>query len=269
MPEINTEFLFTIALEIQVSSLGDTPYGSRRIFHFDGGSFEGPKLKGTVPPGGGSSLIRRDDVLEVDVRLILETDDKHQIYMAWKGLRHGPKEVMDRLYRGEIVDPRAYYLRLRKVRLDEPHLCDCDRLAWGERTKDVPIPDTVALAKLPCVQLIKESTRDLARVSRLIVEIDRAGHARYFTTMQMLLATLQLGGSGATMPPPGSEIARHVIDAFLCKRLRARGGNSASVRTISIEMDAPRACADHEGCDEFDRAACRRTLPALCPAQSR
>jgi 4-hydroxy-tetrahydrodipicolinate synthase len=54
-------------------------------------------------------------------------------------------------------------------------------------------------------------------VSRLIVEIDRAGHARYFTTMQMLLATLQLGGSGATMPPPGSEIARHVIDAFLAK----------------------------------------------------
>jgi 4-hydroxy-tetrahydrodipicolinate synthase len=82
---------------------------------------------------------------------------------------------------------------------------------------DVSIPDTIALAKLPNVQLIKESSRDLARVSRLIVEIDRAGHARYFTTMQMLLATLQLGGSGATMPPPGCEIARHVIDAFAAK----------------------------------------------------
>jgi 4-hydroxy-tetrahydrodipicolinate synthase len=82
---------------------------------------------------------------------------------------------------------------------------------------DVSIPDTIALARLPGVQLIKESSRDLARVSRLIVEIDRAGHARYFTTMQMLLATLQLGGSGATMPPPGSEIARHVIDAFMAK----------------------------------------------------
>ena len=35
--------------------------------------------------------------------------------------------------------------------------------------------------------------------------------------MQMLLATLQLGGSGATMPPPGSEIARHVIDAFVAR----------------------------------------------------
>ena len=82
---------------------------------------------------------------------------------------------------------------------------------------DVSIPDTIALAKLPQVQLIKESSRDLARVSRLIVEVDRAGHARYFTTMQMLLATLQLGGSGATMPPPGSEIARAVIDAFVAK----------------------------------------------------
>jgi 4-hydroxy-tetrahydrodipicolinate synthase len=82
---------------------------------------------------------------------------------------------------------------------------------------DVSIPDTIALAQLPCVQLIKESSRDLARVSRLIVEIDRAGRARYFTTMQMLFASLMLGGSGATMPPPGSEIARHVINAFLAK----------------------------------------------------
>jgi 4-hydroxy-tetrahydrodipicolinate synthase len=82
---------------------------------------------------------------------------------------------------------------------------------------DVSIADTIALAKLPRVQLIKESSRDLARVSRLIVEIDRAGHARYFTTMQMLLATLQLGGSGATMPPPGSEIARHIINAYVAK----------------------------------------------------
>jgi 4-hydroxy-tetrahydrodipicolinate synthase len=82
---------------------------------------------------------------------------------------------------------------------------------------DVSIADTIALARLPRIKFIKESSRDLARVSRLIVEIDRAGHARYFTTMQMLLITLVLGGSGATMPPPAAEIARHVIDAFVAK----------------------------------------------------
>src|SRR4029077_2475144 len=76
---------------------------------------------------------------------------------------------------------------------------------------------TVALAELPNVQLIKESSRDLARVSRLIVEIDRAGYARYFTTMQMLLSILQLGGAGAPMPPARREIPRHVIDAFVAK----------------------------------------------------
>jgi 4-hydroxy-tetrahydrodipicolinate synthase len=80
---------------------------------------------------------------------------------------------------------------------------------------EVSIPDTIAIAKLPRVQFIKESSRDFARVSRLIVEIDRAGHAQYFTTMQMLLASIELGGSGATMPAPAAEIARHVIEAFV------------------------------------------------------
>jgi 4-hydroxy-tetrahydrodipicolinate synthase len=82
---------------------------------------------------------------------------------------------------------------------------------------DVSIPDTIALAKLPRVQFIKESSRDLARVSRLIVEIDHAGHAQYFTTMQMLLASVELGGAGATMPPPAAQVARSIIEAFAAK----------------------------------------------------
>lgn len=76
---------------------------------------------------------------------------------------------------------------------------------------------TIAITKLPKVKYVKESSRDLARVSRLIVEIDQAGHARYFTTMQMLLITLMLGGSGATMPPPACYIAAKIIDAFNAK----------------------------------------------------
>jgi 4-hydroxy-tetrahydrodipicolinate synthase len=35
--------------------------------------------------------------------------------------------------------------------------------------------------------------------------------------MQMLLITLMLGGSGATMPPPACYIAAKIIDAFNAK----------------------------------------------------
>ena len=64
MPEITTEFLFEIALEVPVLALGETPYGERRVARFEGGTFEGPKLRGIVLPGGGGwMLLRRDGVL--------------------------------------------------------------------------------------------------------------------------------------------------------------------------------------------------------------
>jgi len=111
MPGIATEFLFTIALDVPVLALGDTPYGGRRIARVTGGNFDGPKLRGAVLPGGGWILLRRDGVLDIEVRIVLETDDKQMIYMHWKGYRHGPKEVIDRLNRGEDVDPASYYFR--------------------------------------------------------------------------------------------------------------------------------------------------------------
>lgn len=80
---------------------------------------------------------------------------------------------------------------------------------------NVSIPTTIALAKLPGIHYIKESSRDLSRVSRLIAEIELSGHARYFTTMQMLLITLQLGGSGVTLPPPAAYLANKVVQAFV------------------------------------------------------
>lgn len=113
MPEVKTELLFKITLEVPpVLNLGETPYGSRRIAQVAGGSFEGPKVKGRVLPGGGDwLLLRRDGVLQLDVRLTMETDDKQHIYMTYKGFRHGPKDVIDRLNKGEAVDPSLYYFR--------------------------------------------------------------------------------------------------------------------------------------------------------------
>ncbi|HEX3505869.1 MAG TPA: dihydrodipicolinate synthase family protein [Xanthobacteraceae bacterium] len=80
---------------------------------------------------------------------------------------------------------------------------------------DASIATTIELAKLDRVKYIKESSRDLARVGRLIAEVELAGHARYFTTMQMLLITLQLGGSGVTLPPPAAELANQIICSYI------------------------------------------------------
>jgi len=112
MPEINTEFLFAIDLDFDIDVLGETPYGIRRIARLNAGSFKGPRLNGTVLPGGGSwALVRRDGVLDIEVRLLLETSDQQKIYMHWKALRHVPKDVLDRLHRNEAVDPDTYYFR--------------------------------------------------------------------------------------------------------------------------------------------------------------
>jgi hypothetical protein len=113
MPEIKTEFLFKITLEVpSIVNLGDTPYGGRRVAQVASGTFAGPQLKGRTLPGGGDwLLLRRDGVLQLDVRLILETDDQQLVYMTYRGFRHGPKDVIDRLNRGETVDPSLYYFR--------------------------------------------------------------------------------------------------------------------------------------------------------------
>ena len=43
--------------------------------------------------------------------LVMETDDGALIGMTYLGMRHGPKEVMDRMARGENVSPSEYYMR--------------------------------------------------------------------------------------------------------------------------------------------------------------
>jgi 4-hydroxy-tetrahydrodipicolinate synthase len=78
---------------------------------------------------------------------------------------------------------------------------------------DPAIPTLIELSKIDQVHYFKESSRDITKIGRLIEEIDRADNARYFTTMQPLLITLLLGGSGGTMPPPGTAVGARVVEA--------------------------------------------------------
>ena len=113
MNEIESEFLFQVTFDLlRITDLGDTPLGNRRIAEIAGGVFEGPRLRGRVLPGGGDwILLRPDGAVQLDVRVTLETDDEHLIYMSYRGIRHGPDEVIARLNAGHEVDPSEYYFR--------------------------------------------------------------------------------------------------------------------------------------------------------------
>ncbi|HTC08454.1 MAG TPA: DUF3237 domain-containing protein [Acetobacteraceae bacterium] len=113
MAEIRTTHLCTVTLEVAgMQPIGATPVGNRRIGLVAGGTFAGPKLRGKVLPGGADWIVvRADGVTTLDVRLVLETDDGAAIGMTYRGLRHGPSEVMDKVNRGDPVDPSTYYFR--------------------------------------------------------------------------------------------------------------------------------------------------------------
>jgi len=114
MIPLRSEILFTLTGSVaKPTEIGNTPSGGRRIFPIEGGEFEGPRLKGTVLPGGSDAmLVRTDGVVLPDVRMTLRTDDAQLIFMRYGGMRHGPPEVMERLARGEPVDPAEYYFRI-------------------------------------------------------------------------------------------------------------------------------------------------------------
>lgn len=110
---INTEFLCRLEVTLEPArELGETPLGRRRIIGISGGTFSGPRLAGKILPGGADwQVIRADGVAYLDARYTLETDDGALIYVNNKGYRHGPKEVLERMARGEEVDPALYYMR--------------------------------------------------------------------------------------------------------------------------------------------------------------
>jgi hypothetical protein len=68
--------------------LGAGPHGTRVTFPLTGGSFEGERLRGRVLAGGDDWTVKRPDgVVELDLRVTLETDDGTLIHMTFEGIR--------------------------------------------------------------------------------------------------------------------------------------------------------------------------------------
>jgi hypothetical protein len=112
-PELSTRYVFTITAHIgEVTSAGDIGTGVRRIIPITGGEVRGEHVNGKVCAFGADfQIIRPNELIELEAKYAFETDDGAVIYVENRGIRFGPIELLQRLKRGEPVDPRLIYFR--------------------------------------------------------------------------------------------------------------------------------------------------------------
>lgn len=94
-----------------LQKLGETPQGERVTYPIVGGAFDGERLRGKVLPGGSDWTLRRPDgVMELDLRVTLETDDGALIHMTFTGIRDDAHAYFRTVPRFETSAPRYAFL---------------------------------------------------------------------------------------------------------------------------------------------------------------
>jgi hypothetical protein len=111
---VRTRPLFVMRLDVRpLQMVAATAGGFRRVGVVFGGAFEGERLSGDVLDGGNDwQTVRQDGTTALNVRLVLRTKDNATIAMTYRGIRHGPPEIIERIERGEEVDPATHYFRI-------------------------------------------------------------------------------------------------------------------------------------------------------------
>jgi hypothetical protein len=111
MPDLS----FVLELHVKVGApveVGAVPRGRRRVIPIEGGTFEGPDVKGIVLPGGADwQIVRADGFSELDTRYMLQTTSGDLIYVQNAGMRHAPPDITEKLLAGEDVDASRVYFR--------------------------------------------------------------------------------------------------------------------------------------------------------------
>ena len=112
-PALQTKYVFTITVRIgEVTSAGEIGTGVRRIIPITGGEVTGEGISGKVcAVGADFQIIRPNELIELEAKYAFETDDGAVVYVENRGIRFGPVELLQRLNRGESVDPKLIYFR--------------------------------------------------------------------------------------------------------------------------------------------------------------
>jgi hypothetical protein len=112
MPELKSTYIGELRIEVTGSyMLGASPLGQRRLDRLEKGHFRGPKVQAEIVAGMDLLLGGADGAMRPDVRLVLQLDDGETLLTVYRGVRHGPPEVMQRIAKGEPVAAHEYYLR--------------------------------------------------------------------------------------------------------------------------------------------------------------
>jgi Protein of unknown function (DUF3237) len=112
-PVLQTRYVFTITARIGAPiSAGETGIGVRRIIPVIGGEVRGEGINGRVLSGGADfQIIRPNELIDLEAKYAFETNDGAVVYVENKGIRFGPIELLEKLKRGEPVDPSLIYFR--------------------------------------------------------------------------------------------------------------------------------------------------------------
>jgi hypothetical protein len=110
---VPAEFVFEVVAEVEAPLVvGQTSRGLRRVIPIRGGTVSGPRLSGTILPGGADwQYVRPDGVLSLEARYTIRAESGELVSVINRGLRHGPPEIIDRITRGEPVPADSYYFR--------------------------------------------------------------------------------------------------------------------------------------------------------------
>ena len=88
-----TEFVMQLKVSLgQAYTVGETPHGKRTVIPITGGTFEGPRLKGTILNGGADWQLAKGSRTELEAIYSIQTDDGVYIHIRNRGIIHGGQD---------------------------------------------------------------------------------------------------------------------------------------------------------------------------------
>ena len=114
---METKFFAKLKVEIAApQEIGQAQFGQRRVIPITGGDVQGDGWKGCVLEGGADfQRIVTPRLSELDAKYVIETDEGETIFIQNRAIRAADPELVQKIVRGEPVDPSQIYFRCTPI----------------------------------------------------------------------------------------------------------------------------------------------------------